>query len=110
MKTILTFLMLLACNALMSQKFESTYNLVIDYDGKNRYVKHNSGKWFCTDSTLYQAYVGDTLEHKIYKIVNRDVYYINDFDELVKVFFMANGSVLKINTSRPQEYLIYRKE
>jgi len=102
--------MLLACNALMSQKFESTYNIVIDYDGKNRYVKYNSGKWFCTDSTLYQAYVGDTLEYKIYKIVNRDVYYINNFGELVKVFFMENGSVLKVNTYRPQEYLIYRKE
>jgi hypothetical protein len=94
----------------MSQKFESSYNIVIDYDGKNRYVKHNTGKWFCTDSTLYQTYVNDTLEYKIYKIVNRDVYYTNDFDEIIKVFFMANGSVLKINTSRPQEYLIYRKE
>jgi len=109
MKAILTFLMLLTFNALMSQKFESTYNLVIDYDGKNRYEKHNSGKWVCTDSVLYQVYGNDTLEYKVYKIVNRDVYYINDFDELIKVLFMANGNVVKTNNTRPKEYLIYRK-
>ena len=110
MKAILTFLMVLTHCALMSQKFESSYNIVIDYDGKNRYVKHNEGKWVCTDSILYQYYVNDTLEYKIYKIVNRDVYYINDFDELIKVLFMANGSVVKTNTTRPKEYLIFRIE
>jgi hypothetical protein len=81
MKAILTFLMLLACNVLMAQKFEVTYNLVIDYDGKERLEKNYSGTWVCYDTIMYQIYGPDTLEYKVSNIVNRDVYYVNYFDE-----------------------------
>jgi hypothetical protein len=59
---------------------------------------------------MYQFYGPDTLEYKVSKIVNRDVYYVNDFDETVKVLFMTNGSVMRKNMARPNQYLIYRKD
>ena len=102
--------MILLSSVGYSQKFNSEFNFVIDFDGKTREEKRFSGRWTVVDSTLYQFYGKDSLEYKIYKIVNRDVYYINDFGELIKVLFMANGQVLKTNTTRPKEYLIYRKE
>jgi hypothetical protein len=110
MKAILTFLMLLACNVLMTQKFEVTYNLVIDYDGKERLEKNYSGTWVCYDTIMYQIYGPDTLEYKVSNIVNRDVYYVNDFDETVKVLFTQNGSVMRKNMARPNQYVIYRKK
>jgi len=59
---------------------------------------------------MYQFYGPDTLEYKVSKIMNRDVYYVNDFDETVKVLFMQNGSVMRKNMTRPNQYLIYRKD
>lgn len=93
-----------------SQKFQSDYNLVIDYNGKERLEKQHTGSWVCYDTIMYQFYGPDTLKYKIHRIINRDVYYINDFGELVKILFMANGNVLRTNSSRPKEYLIYRKD
>ena len=111
MKTILTFLMLMFITInTYSQKFQSDYNLVIDYNGKERLEKKHTGRWVCYDTIMYQFYGPDTLEYKVSKIVNRDVYYVNDFDETVKVLFMTNGSVMRKNMTRPNQYLIYRKE
>ena len=33
-----------------------------------------------------------------------------DFDETVKVLFMQNGSVMRKNMTRPNQYLIYHKD
>ena len=111
MKTILTFLMLMFITiSTYSQKFQSDYNIVIDYNGKERIEKKHIGTWVCYDTIMYQIYGPDTLEYKVSKIVNRDVYYVNDFDETVKVLFMQNGSVMRKNMTRPNQYLIYHKD
>ena len=110
MKAILTFLMVFLSISMYSQKFQADYNLVIDYNGKERLEKKHTGTWVCYDTIMYQFYGPDTLQYKVYKIVNRDVFYTNDFGETVKILFMQNGSVMRKNMERPNQYLIYRKE
>jgi hypothetical protein len=111
MKSIITFLILVFITInTYSQKFQSDYNIVVDYNGKERIEKKHTGTWVCYDTIMYQIYGPDTLKYKVYKIVNRDVYYVNDFDETVKVLFMQNGSVMRKNMTKSNQYLIYRKE
>ena len=110
MKQILIFMLMFINIGMYSQKFQSDYNLVIDYNGKERLEKKHTGSWVCYDTIMYQFYGPDTLEYKVDKIVNRDVFYINDFGETVKVLFMSNGSVMRKNMERPNQYLIYRKD
>lgn len=109
MKTILSVLMIFVWMNLYSQKFQAEYNNVIDYNGKERLEKEQTGTWVCYDTIMYQIYGLDTLEYEVYKIINRDVYHINIFGETVKFLFMPNGSVMRKNMSRPNQYLIYRK-
>lgn len=90
------------------QKFDASYNLVIDYNDKERLEKKHSGRWVVMDSTLYQMYGKDTLEYKISKFQGRNVFHINGFEETVKFTFNANGDVVRINLDRPNQYLIYR--
>lgn len=94
----------------LGQKFQSNYNLVIDYNGKERLEKKHTGSWVCYDTIMYQFYGTDTLQYKVDKITNRDVFYINDFGETVKVLFMSDGNVMRKNMERPNQYLIYRKD
>lgn len=110
MKQILIFMLMFINIGMYSQKFQSEYNLVIDYNGKERLEKKHTGSWVCYDTIMYQFYDLDTLQYKVDKIVNRDVFYINDFGETVKILFMSNGSVMRKNMERPNQYLIYRKE
>lgn len=110
MKQILIFMLMFINIGMYSQKFQSDYNLVIDYNGKERLEKKHTGSWVCYDTIMYQFYGPDILEYKVDKIVNRDVFYINDFGETVKVLFMSNGSVMRKNMERPNQYLIYRKD
>jgi hypothetical protein len=90
------------------QKFDASYNLVIDYNNKERLEKKNSGRWVVIDSTLYQIYGKDTLEYKISKFQGRNVFHTNGFEETIKFTFNANGDVVRINLDRPNQYLIYR--
>jgi hypothetical protein len=110
MKQILIFMLMFINIGMYSQKFQSDYNLVIDYNGKERLEKKHTGSWVCYDTIMYQFYDLDTLQYKVDKIVNRDVFYINDFGEIVKILFMPNGNVMRKNMERPNQYLIYRKE
>lgn len=90
------------------QKFDASYNLVIDYNGGERLEKEHSGRWVVEDSTIYQIYGKDTLEYKISKIQGRNVYHINGFEETVKFTFSANGDVTRLNLDRTNQYIIYR--
>lgn len=109
MKKIITLVFLLASIMSFGQKFDSRYDLVIDYNGKERIEKNHSGVWSVSDSTLYQFYGEDTLEYKISEIKGRNVFHVNDFGETVKFLFNANGDVVRTNMTRPNQYLIYRK-
>ena len=109
MKKIITLVFLLSSIMSFGQKFNSEYNLVIDYNGKERIEKNHSGVWSVSDSTLYQFYGEDTLEYKISEIKGRNVFHVNDFGETVKFLFNANGDVVRTNMTRPNQYLIYRK-
>lgn len=110
MNKIITLVFLLMSIMTFGQKFDSNYNLVIDYNGGERIEKEFSGRWVVNDSLLYQIYGKDTLEYKIYKIQGRNVFHINGFEETIKFTFNANGDVVRINLDRPNQYLIYRKE
>jgi hypothetical protein len=110
MNKLLTFVFILMTLLSFGQKFDESYNLVIDYNGKERLEKNHSGLWTVSDSTLFQLYGQDTLEYRISKIQGRNVYHINDFGETVKFLFNPNGDVVRTNMERPNQYLIYRKK
>ena len=79
-------------------------------DGKQRRVYQETGKIFLTDSLLTNEYSKGSLVFKVFKITSNKVYYYNQFEETVKVLFMGNGDVMKINETKPDEYIIYRKK
>jgi len=108
MKKIVTSVFLFMSLMTFGQKFDASYNLVIDYNDGERLEKEHYGRWVVMDSILYQMYGKDTLEYKISKIQGRNVYHINIFEETVKFTFNANGDVVRINLYRPKQYLIYR--
>ena len=108
MKKIITLSFLFMPIMTFGQKFDSSYNLVIDYNEGERIEKEFSGRWVVKDSLLCQMYGKDTLEYKISKIQGRNVFHINGFEETVKFTFNANGDVVRINLDRPKQYLIYR--
>ena len=110
MNKILTLVFVLMTMLSFGQKFESEYNLVIDYNDEERIEKKYSGKWVVVDSTLFQMYGSDTLSYKISKITGRNVFHINGFEETVKFTFTVNGDVVRTNLDRPNQYLIYRKK
>jgi hypothetical protein len=47
MKQILIFMLMFINIGMYSQKFQSDYNLVIDYNGKERIEKEFTGRWVC---------------------------------------------------------------
>jgi len=110
MNKLLTFVFFLMTMFSFGQKFESEYNTVIDFDGKQRRVYQETGKIFLTDSLLTNEYSKGSLVFKVFKITSNKVYYYNQFEETVKVLFMGNGDVMKINETKPDEYIIYRKK
>jgi len=110
MNKILTLAFVLISVMSFGQKFESEYNTVIDFDGKQRRVYQETGKMFLTDSLLINEYPKGPLVFKVFKISSNKVYYYNQFEETIKVLFMGNGDVVKINETRPDEYIIYRKK
>ncbi len=110
MNKILTLVFVLMTMLSFGQKFKSEYNLVIDYNDGERIERKSSGKWVVDDFTLLQIYGEDTLEYEISKMLGRNVFHINGFEETVKFTFNANGDVVRVNLDRPKQYLIYRKK
>jgi hypothetical protein len=110
MNKLLTFVFILMTLLSFGQKFDASYNLVIDYNDGERLEKKYSGRWVVEEFILYQIYDNDTLEYEISKILGRNVFHINGFGETVKFTFNSNGDVVRINLDRPKQYLIYRKK
>lgn len=110
MKKIVGFILLLFSLPSFGQKFSVEYNTVIDFDGKTRREYSESGLITLNDSLLTNDYKKGSFSYKVYKIYTNKVYYYNEYGESVKVLFTSNGDATRINETRPEEYIIYRKK
>ena len=111
MKTLFAILMFFISFTCSSQvNLKINYNKIIDYDGKIRKEYKSKGSWYVTqDSVLVQKYGNDSLIYNTTEVKGRHVYYKNNFDEIVDVVFMINGLTIR-NSTRPNEYLIFRED
>ena len=110
MKKILVLFLFFSSLSSFGQKFSLEYNNVVDFDGKKKREYNESGTISLTDSLLTNEYGEGSFTFKVYKISSNEVYYYNDYGESVKILFSSNGSVIRINQTRPKEYVIYRKK
>lgn len=110
MKKIFTLFLLFYSLSSFGQDLILEYNNVVDFDGKKKREYNESGTISLTDSLLTNDYKEGSFTFKAYKISPREVYYYNDYGESVKILFSAGGSVIRVNETRPKEYVIYRKK
>ena len=110
MKKVLLSLALLCFLPLLGQKFSVDYNTVIDFDGIKKREYRESGTIGLTDSLLTNNYGKDSLIFKVYKISSNKVYYYNEYDESVKITFVSSIIATRVNETRPNEYVIYRRK
>lgn len=110
MKKIFGFLLFFVSVSSYGQKFNVEYNTVVDYDGEKRREYKELGTISFSDSILTNNYNKSSFTFKVYKITSNKVYYYNEYGESVKVLFTTEGVATRINETRPDEYIIYRKK
>ena len=110
MKKIFTIFLFFCTLESFGQKFSLKYNNVVDFDGKKKREYNEFGTISLTDSLLTNDYGEGSFTFKVYKISSKGVYYYNDYGESIKILFSSDGSVIRINQTRPKEYVIYRRK